>query len=90
MVNGMNSDTMLAIEECAKEAGALISCPICVQLISANDEDAERTAYALATNAWKDGPRGFRGMARIEVMDLMKQVLQRSTDCDCSAIACNH
>ena len=78
----MNGDTMIIAEEYAKEAGALINCPVCNEhLVSANDDDADRLAYAKATNAWKHGVRGFHGMEREEVMHLMKRVLQCSNNC---------
>ncbi len=86
MLDAMNGDTMINAEQCALDAGALVVCPMCDQLISANDEEAERMAYAVITNAWKDGVRGFRNMERSEVMDLMKRVLQRSSYCSCSVI----
>lgn len=79
----MNSETAMQIEECAKEAGALRDCPMCGQLTSAYDPDAEVRAYAIATNAWKDRRRGFRAMQRTEVMDLMKLVLERIGNCAC-------
>jgi hypothetical protein len=84
----MNSDTGLAAEECAKEAGALISCPVCHDcLISAGDPDADRIAYAIATNARKEGRRGFHGMDREEVMSIMKKMLENSSACSrCSSM----
>jgi len=91
MLEGMNGDTIPILEEYAKNAGALIVCPMCHDyLISANDEEAERRAYAIATNALKDGVRGFRDMERTEVVHLMRQVLQRSSDCACSAMMFDH
>ena len=73
----MNSDTVLTAEQCAKDAGAIVSCPICHGCdIDAGDDDANRMAYARATEEWKAGGRGFRGMDREEVMDVVKSVLQ--------------
>jgi len=86
MLEDMNSETILTLEEYAKDARAFIICPMCHDLISANDAEAARRAYAMATKALKSGVRGLRGMERIEVLRLMKQVLQRSSDCACSAM----
>jgi hypothetical protein len=47
-------------------------------MVLAEDDDAEKMAYAMATTAWKDGERGFRGMEREEVMDMIKQALIRT------------
>ena len=85
MIDSMNGDTMLSVEECAKEAGALINCPSCGDLISAGDPDADSLAYAKATNAWKDGIRGFRAMERTEVTDLIKRVLEGFRFCSCDS-----
>jgi hypothetical protein len=35
-------------------------------------------AYAMATNALKDGDRGFRAMQREEVLSLIKNALDRA------------
>ena len=73
----MNSDTMETAEQCAKDAGAIVSCSICHGYhISAGDDDAERATYARATEEWKAGVRGFRGMSREDVMGVVKSVLQ--------------
>ena len=73
----MNSDTMETAQQCAKDVGAIVQCPICHGYdIRADDDDAERAAYARATQEWKDGVRGYRGMPREEVMDVVKTVLQ--------------
>jgi hypothetical protein len=72
----MNSDTQNQVDEILVRAGAVEKCPVCHDdLISAEDEDAEGMAYAMATNAWKGGERGFRGMDREEVMSLVKKAL---------------
>lgn len=72
----MNSDTRETAEQCAKEAGAIISCPVCGNHdVLADDDEAERNAYARATNELKAGVRGFRGMEREEVMAIVKSVL---------------
>jgi hypothetical protein len=93
MLDAMNSDTMLTAEECAKEARALINCPICHdhhyfgrRFISAGDPDADGRAYARATISWKNGVRGFHGMDLAEVRHLIKRALQRSSDCPCARI----
>lgn len=73
----MNSETQMLAEECAIEAGAIIKCDIChSNYIRAFDDDAERQAYARATNEWKSGSRGFRGMEREEVMEAVKSALE--------------
>jgi len=87
---GMNGDTMLNVEECAKEAGALRECEMCGQLVSADDPDAEARAYAVVTNAWKGDRRGFRAMERKEVVELMHRTLRRFGYCSCSAPIFDH
>ena len=50
----MNSETRMTIEKMAKTAGAIVSCPTCFGYdVRAADDDADRMAYAQATNAWK-------------------------------------
>ena len=72
----MNSDTEILIREILAESGAVTKCKICGnELILSDDEHAEGVAYALATNAWKDGERGFRRMDRKELMELVKLAL---------------
>lgn len=76
-----NSDTRETAEECAKAAGAIVSCPECgCYDIGADDEDANKMAYAMATNQWKDEVRGFRGMSREEVMSVIKSVIDDAND----------
>lgn len=44
------------LEEIARQAEAIVPCTLCRNNhVSAGDEDAERRAYAMATNAWKRG-----------------------------------
>jgi len=75
----MNSDTEILVAEIVAESGAVEKCPICRDfMILAGDEDAERMAYGMATNAWKSGERGFRCMEREEVMSLIKLALIHS------------
>ena len=72
----MNSDTEILISEILAKSVALTKCQICGNyMILADDDDAEKMAYGMATNAWKDGERGFRGMEREEVMRLVKRAL---------------
>lgn len=72
----MNSDTEILVSEILAKSEALTKCRICGNhMISAYDDDAEKMAYGMATNAWKDGARGFRGMEREEVLTLVKQAL---------------
>jgi transposase len=40
------------------------------------DDAAEKMAYAMATNAWKDRERGFRNMEREEVMSMIQMALR--------------
>jgi hypothetical protein len=79
----MDSHTRELGERCVKDAGAIVNCPLCGEPgISAESGDAERRAYALATTAWKANDRGFRGMARGEVVKLIKSILREApTDC---------
>lgn len=78
----VNSDTMETAIECCKEAGAIVKCPNCGEYdISAGDNTAERNAYARATNAWKMGVRGFRGMTREEVISEVKSALEDAGRC---------
>ena len=72
----MNSDTTETAVQFAKDAGAIVQCADCHGYdVRAYDDDAESMAYAQATNAWKDGVRGFRGMSREEVVSVVKSVL---------------
>jgi len=72
----MNSDTRETADQCLREAGAIISCPGCGNYeVWADDREAESNAYARATNKWKGGERGFRGMDREEVIALVKSAL---------------
>ena len=66
----------MTIEEMAKTAGAIVSCPTCFGYdVRAADDDADRMAYAQATNAWKGRHHDFWGMSREEVVDMVKGVL---------------
>ena len=72
----MNEDTMMLAEQICKDAGAIVVCGICgATNLDACDEDANGMAYAMATNAWKKQERGFRFMAREEVLSCIKSVL---------------
>jgi hypothetical protein len=75
----MNSDTDILVDEILAKSGARTKCPICQNsMVLAEDADAEKMAYRMATNAWKDDERGFCGMEREEVMDMIKQALIRT------------
>jgi hypothetical protein len=75
----MNSDTDILVDEILAKSGALTKCPICQNyMVLAEDDDAEKMAYGMAANARKDGERGFRGMEREDVMDMIKQALIRA------------
>jgi hypothetical protein len=72
----MNSDTDILVAEILAKSGAVEKCSIChSHMILAYDDDAENMAYGMATNAWKDSERGFRGMERDAVLALVKQAL---------------
>jgi hypothetical protein len=72
----MNSDTDILIREILEKAGAIEKCESCFSvMIDTEDGDAEDMAYGMATNAWKAGDRGFRGMSREEVVAAVKRVL---------------
>jgi hypothetical protein len=72
----MNSDTDILVSEILVKSGAVTKCQICGNyMILADDEDAEKMAYGMATNTWRDGERGFRGMEREEAMGLVKRAL---------------
>jgi len=73
----MNSDTIEAATQIIKDAGVVELCATCMSNdVYADDEDAERKAYAMATNAWKEGERGFRGMSREDVMRIIKSAIR--------------
>ena len=75
-VRWMNSDTRETAEILAKQARAIISCPICHEHeISVDDPEAERRTYALATQSWQSVSRGFQGMTREDVMNVIRSVL---------------
>ena len=72
----MNSDTVERVTAFAKDAGAIVSCPVCRHHgLRAYDDDAEGMTYARVTKAWKEGDRGFRSMENEDVAPLVKSVL---------------
>jgi len=72
----MSSDTEILVSEILAQCGAVTKCGICCSyMVSTDDNDAEKMAYGMATNAWKHGERGFRGMEREEVVGLIKRAL---------------
>jgi hypothetical protein len=72
----VNSDTEILVAQILAKSRAVEKCPICHDfMILAEDEDAENMAYGMATNAWKAGERGFRGMDRQEVVAAVKRAL---------------
>ena len=72
----MNSDTIEAAQEVLKEAGAIVRCDRCGKAyVMAYDPDAEQWAYDQAENLRKAGERGFRGMSREEVEEVIKAAL---------------
>jgi ribosomal protein L37AE/L43A len=71
----MNSETRPALEDMAKQAGAIVRCPTCHTYdVLAGDSGAESMAYGMATNAWKRGEFGMD--SREDIMSEMKSVLQ--------------
>jgi hypothetical protein len=51
-------------------------------MILAGDQDAEKMAYGMATNAWKEGERGFRDMERDEVVAHVERgLIHASSNC---------
>lgn len=81
----MNSHVLEELEVIAKKAGAVVDCPICGNYdISAFDDDANRQAYAMATNAQKSGV--FRSATREEILAEMKSLIDDANhecpDCD--------
>ncbi len=74
----MNSHTMESIERCAREAGAIRPCSVCGNYdVHVWDDEADRMTYAMATNAWKAGDSGFRGMwEAAQVSAVVKQFLE--------------
>ena len=80
----MNSDTYETAERLARESGAIKPCSICSSDLYAEDGEADQMTYARATNAWKARARGFRGMSREEVVELVKGVLDDAPiTCSC-------
>jgi hypothetical protein len=74
----MNSDTEILVEQILAESGAVADCPVCHgPKLRTGDDEAESRAYAIATNAQKDGERGFRNMEREEVVSVVRQALLR-------------
>ena len=83
----MNSETREVIERCAKDAGAIVPCPVCRQQDILGDEENHRKAYAMAMSAWKAGDRAFRDMHEAsEVSAAVKSILDETPD-ECSRCA---
>lgn len=69
----MNGNAMIVLEEIAQRAGAVRKCEICGNYcVLAEDDEAERMAYGMATNAFKSGE--IRGSLD-DVRRAMKSVL---------------
>jgi hypothetical protein len=70
----MNSETQILVDEILAKSGVVEKCSICGNyMVATEDGDAEKMAYGMATNQWKDGERGFRGMEREEVTALVNR-----------------
>ena len=77
----MNAQAQSALEDIAKNAGAIVRCKACRNgWIAAADGKTEAAAYALAAGAWKGGE--FRCASLSEVRDVMSTVL-RDADAHC-------
>ena len=75
----MNSDTRVTAEQIAKDTGALVQCEICGNsYIRVFNREAEQQAYTRATDDWKSGVRGFEGMQREDVTEVVKSVLDNA------------
>jgi hypothetical protein len=75
----MNAHIGEAIREIAKDAGAIVPCEVCGGCYVRNeDPDADAMAYAMATNAWKEGR--LRGLTRAEAVSAMASCLQSAND----------
>ena len=75
----MNSDTRELVLQIFRDTGAIQNCEACGhEEIRSHDTDAEDKAYTRATNALKDGDRGFRMMER---EDVMQQIKGRAPGC---------
>ena len=71
----MNAHVQIALEEIAQRAGAVVKCETChSNYISADDEEANSFAYAMATNACMRGE--FRSTTLEETRNAMKMVLR--------------
>lgn len=72
----MNSDTEILVSEILATSEAVAKCEVCGNyLIATDDPDAADKAFGMATNAWKNGDRGFRGMDRKDVIDAIQRAL---------------
>jgi len=78
----MNAHIQETLIEIAKEAGATIPCKVCGNYyLRSHDGAADGKAYAMATNAWKNGERGFnRGVTREEVLAAMKRCIESANE----------
>lgn len=75
----MKGDDQIVLDEMLNDVGVASSCSACHrERIRAYDENAERMAYARATNLWKEGR--FRGMSRQELIRLVKDALEDLPD----------
>ncbi len=75
----MNAHIHEALTEIALESGAIVGCSICGNYdILAEDDEAERAAYAMATNAWKNGR--LRGVSLEETRFAMQSLLRNANN----------
>lgn len=71
----MKGDDQVVLDELLQEVGMAAPCSLCHrERIRTYDGNAQRMAYARATNLWKAGR--FRGMSRDEVIRLVKDELE--------------
>lgn len=85
---GREKDFIIAIEDVltplAIRAGAISECSMHLGCyFYEGGDDADRRAYAMATNAWKDGE--FGSASREQVLNAMKHVIE---ECPSGCVAC--
>ena len=72
----MDDDTRARAEHCAREAGAIVPCPVCGKAdIGLDDAEAAARAYGRAEAARAAEEEGFRGMSAEQVKAAMTSFL---------------
>jgi hypothetical protein len=73
----MNVYVQETLEQFARATRAVVPCECCgFFLLSAENEEAEPAAYAMAASAWERG--AFDGVSLEEVRVVMKSVLRKA------------